>query len=275
MTAHDGPAFGLLHRGPAPLLLPNAWDVASALALVAEGFAAVGTTSLGVAAAAGRPDATRAVRDLTVQLTHRLSALPVPVTADLEDGFDDDPVLVGELVEGLPVAGVNLEDSTGGRLVSARLLAAKVAAVKQRRPDIFVNARVDTYWLGEDATTRKTVDRALRYVDSGADGVFVPGRLTEEQIHAVTSAVPVPVNVLATPDHTVPGLAELGVRRISTGSLLFRVALDGAVAAARRLRDGGHAAGATAYAAVDERTRAHERARRSTADPGASEADTP
>jgi 2-methylisocitrate lyase-like PEP mutase family enzyme len=273
VTAHDARAFHLLHRGPAPLLLPNVWDVASALALVAEGFAAVGTTSLGIAAAAGRPDATRAVRDLTVQLAHRLAALPVPVTVDLEDGFDDDPVVVGDLVEGLPVAGVNLEDSTGGRLVSPRLHAAKVSAVKERRPDVFLNARVDTFWLGRDATTGETVDRALRYVDSGADGVFVPGQLTEEQISAVTSAVPVPVNVLATPEHTLPGLAELGVRRISTGSLLFRVALDEAVAVARRLRGGGPAPGATAYGAVDERIRAYDRSRRSTENPGASEAD--
>jgi 2-methylisocitrate lyase-like PEP mutase family enzyme len=105
--------------------------------------------------------------------------------------------------------------------------------------------------------------------------VFVPGRLTEEQISAVTSAVPVPVNVLATPEHTVPGLAELGVRRISTGSLLFRVALDEAVAVARRLRDGGSAPGATPYGVVDERIRAYERSRRSPRDPRATEMDTP
>ena len=254
MSGTSGAAFRALHAGPQPLLLPNAWDVASALALVADGFPAIGTTSLGVAAAAGLPDATRGVRDASVRLARLLAPLPVPVSVDLEDGFADDPAAVADLVAGLPVAGVNLEDSTAGRLVHPRDHAAKVAAVKRSRPDVFVNARVDTVWLGEEASTAETMERALRYVGAGADGVFVPGRLAEGQIAALTEALPVPVNVLAGPDHTVPRLAELGVRRVSTGSLLFRAALDEAVAVARLLRDGRPAPAATPYGVVDART---------------------
>ncbi len=269
MTGRHAAAFRALHAGPDPLLLPNAWDVASALALVAAGFPAVGTTSLGLAAAAGRPDATREVRDETVRLAHLLAALPVPVTVDLEDGFSDDPSAVADLVARLPVAGVNLEDSTGRRLVDPAVHAAKVAVGKRRCPDVFVNARVDTVWLGEQAGTEATVARAARYADSGADGVFVPGRLTEQQIAAVTSAVPVPVNVLATAEHTLPRLAELGVRRVSTGSLLFRAALDEAVTVARQLLAGRPARSPTAYGTVDARTREHHWAGRSLTGPGA------
>ncbi|PZA20829.1 isocitrate lyase/phosphoenolpyruvate mutase family protein [Modestobacter versicolor] len=245
-----------MHRGPVPLLLPNAWDVASALALVADGHPAVGTTSLGVAAAAGLPDATRAGRARTVELAARLADLPVAVTVDLEDGFSDDPAEVAELVGQLPVAGVNLEDSTAGRLVDPARHAARVAAVKQACPTVFLNARVDTWWLGEQAGLTATVARAERYVAAGADGVFVPGRLTAAEIGTLTRELPVPVNVLATADHPLPRLADLGVRRVSTGSLLFRASLDAAVAVARALRDGQPAPPATSYAEVDARSAA-------------------
>jgi 2-methylisocitrate lyase-like PEP mutase family enzyme len=248
--------FAALHRGPQPLLLPNAWDVASALALVADGHPAIGTTSLGIAAAAGHRDASRAVRRHTVELVARLAELPVPVTVDLEDGFADDPAEVAELVAGLPVAGVNLEDSTGGRLVDPARHAARLTAVKETCPAVFVNARVDTYWLGQDAAPDATLARAERYVAAGADGVFVPGPLTEQEIQALTSALPVPVNVLASAHATLPRLAELGVRRVSTGSLLFRAALDAAVEVAGRLRDGEPAPPATSYAEVDRRSSA-------------------
>ena len=159
------------------------------------------------------------------------------------------------------MAGVNLEDSTDGRLVAPDAHAAKVAVVRERCPDVFVNARVDTFWLGQRASTEETVSRALRYVDAGADGVFVPGPLTEDQVRVLTDAVPVPVNVLATPDHTLTRLAELGVRRVSTGSLLFRAALDEAAAVVRRLRDGRPAPIADSYRDVAARTAVHERRR--------------
>ena len=254
--SRPAPTFTELHAGPGLLLLPNAWDVASALALVADGAPAVGTTSLGVAAAGGVRDGSSAVRGRTVELLRRLAALPVPVTADLGDGFADDPADVAALVGELAVAGVNLEDSSSGLLVDPGRHAAKVAAVKDRCPGVFVNARVDTFCLGQDASSAATVGRALRYVAAGADGVFVPGRLSEEQIRVLVGALPVPLNVLATADHALPRLAELGVRRVSTGSLLARVALDSAVAAVRRLQAGAPAPTATSYEVVDARTAA-------------------
>src|SRR3954463_6711795 len=84
-------AFADLHRGPLPLLLPNAWDVPSALAFVAAGYPAVATTSQGVASSLGRPDATRSTREANLRLASALGRLAVPVTVDCEDGYDDDP----------------------------------------------------------------------------------------------------------------------------------------------------------------------------------------
>src|SRR6185295_13249877 len=135
--------FAGLHAGPLPLLLPNAWDVASALTFAAAGHQAVGTTSLGVAASHGVPDGGRATRRANLTLARDLVRLPIPVSVDCEDGYTDDPDEVAAFVtelEALGVAGVNLEDSTDGRLVDPGAFADKVAAVKAAAPGIFLNA---------------------------------------------------------------------------------------------------------------------------------------
>ncbi|MBW4716376.1 isocitrate lyase/phosphoenolpyruvate mutase family protein [Saccharothrix sp. SC076] len=238
-------AFHRLHDGPAPLVLPNAWDHASAAALVDAGFAAIGTTSLGVAAAAGLPDAAGVARAETVALARRLVRLPVAVTVDVEAGFGDVRGVAAELAD-LGVVGVNIEDGRGAALADPVEQAALVRACKDAAPHLFVNARVDTHWLGVDRGS--TVERALRYVDAGADGVFVPGLVDEGEIAAVVAAVPVPLNVLAQRD--VRTLAELGVRRVSTGSLLFRAALGATVATARAVRDGEPVGEVPSYADV-------------------------
>nr|WP_246019442.1 isocitrate lyase/phosphoenolpyruvate mutase family protein [Saccharothrix australiensis] len=225
--------FHRLHAGPEPLVLPNAWDHASAAALVRAGFPAIGTTSLGVAAAAGLPDAAGVARAETLALARRLVRLPVPVTVDVEAGFGDVRGLAAELAD-LGVAGVNIEDGRGDGLADPAEQADLLRAFKDAAPHLFLNARVDTHWLRVDRES--TVERALRYVDAGADGVFVPGLAADRDIAEVVEAVPVPVNVLAQRD--VRALAALGVRRISTGSLLFRAAVRATVATARAVRDG-------------------------------------
>lgn len=230
--------FHALHHADRPFLLPNAWDFASAAALLAEGFPAIGTTSLGVAVAAGLPDAAGVTRDETVALARRLVRLPCPITVDIEAGFSEDPAEVGDLVAelaSLGVAGVNLEDGRGDALADVDTHAALVRTAKHAAPSLFVNARVDTYWLSVDATVPVTVDRARAYLDAGADGIFVPGLAAAEDIAAVVGAVPAPLNVL--PGLPLDRLAELGVRRVSTGSLLFRAALHATVATARAVRD--------------------------------------
>jgi 2-methylisocitrate lyase-like PEP mutase family enzyme len=167
--------FGNLHQGELPLLLPNAWDVPSALALLECGFAAIGTTSFGVASSLGKPDGGRSTKEANLGLAEALRRLGCYISMDIEDGYADDPDQVADYVARLPVDGINVEDSTAEILIDPQQHAAKVQAIKQRSPDLFVNARIDSYWLGQDATVAATLDRAAQYVEAGADGIFVPG----------------------------------------------------------------------------------------------------
>jgi 2-methylisocitrate lyase-like PEP mutase family enzyme len=230
--------FHALHRGDRPLLLPNAWDFASGAALAKAGFPAVGTTSLGVAAAAGKADATGETLDETLALAAALSRLPVPVTVDLEGGFSTKAADVAELATELAsfgIAGLNLEDGcSDGTLAPLDHQTTVIAAVKRAAPQVFLNARTDTFWLADGRPDmNETLRRVRAFAEAGADGVFVPGIASDEDVRAVVEAVDVPLNVLFMPGKTEVGrLAELGVRRISTGSLLFRKALQAAVATA-------------------------------------------
>jgi 2-methylisocitrate lyase-like PEP mutase family enzyme len=251
--------FSDLHHAAKPLLLPNAWDVPSALALLDAGFAAIGTTSFGVASSLGRPDGGRSTRDANVTLAHQLAGLPGYVSMDIEDGYDDDPDRVAEYVAGLDVAGINIEDSTAERLIPPDAHAAKVSAIKRRSPDLFVNARVDTYWLGQDATVEETLRRAASYVDAGADGIFVPGATEPDLLRELATRIPVPVNVLVVPALSLDELSELGIRRVSTGSLPYRAAIHAAVQAATAVRDGQPIPAATPYADLQARLTGYAR----------------
>jgi 2-methylisocitrate lyase-like PEP mutase family enzyme len=255
----SGPAerseFAGLHRRPgAPLLLPNAWDHASALLLAAAGFRAVATTSLGAAAAAGRPDGARVTREETLRLARSLGGGPFLLSVDAEDGYSDDPGRVAEFVAELAASGavgVNLEDGRpDGTLTDSALHAAKIAAVKEAVPGVFVNARTDTYWL--DVRREETVARLEAYRDAGADGVFVPGVAEPERIKELACATELPLNVLYRPDGpTIAELGGLGVRRVSLGSLLYRAALGAAVRTAEAIREGRPAGSdAPSYAEV-------------------------
>jgi len=234
--AHE---FRTLHQPGRPLLLPNVWDYASAAALLDAGFAAVGTTSLGVAATNGLPDGQGAARGETVALAHRLARLPVLLTVDIEAGFSDDPAEVAQLAYEIAAAGavgINLEDGRpDGSLAPVDQQQEKIRAIRSRVPELFVNARTDTHWLaGPDGPSMAdTLTRARAYVAAGAQGLFVPGLVDDESIRTVVSEVDVPVNVLFLPArHDVRRLADLGVGRISLGSLLFRAALHGTVGTA-------------------------------------------
>lgn len=237
-------AFRRLHHGPSPLLLlPNAWDVASALALAADGHPAIGTTSLGVAAAAGRADAAGATRAETVALARALDGRGLLLTVDVESGFADDPDAVADVVAELAdagVVGVNIEDGRpDGTLAGPGELVGKIGAIRARTPELFVNARTDAFWLPGSAERplEESLRRAARYVAAGADGIFVPGALTGAEVRALVDGVAAPLNVLCG-GHPLADLAGMGVRRVSTGSLLFRTALSAAVGAAAAVRDG-------------------------------------
>jgi 2-methylisocitrate lyase-like PEP mutase family enzyme len=246
-------SFRDLHYADEPLLLPNAWDVSSALAFYDAGYHAIGTTSFGVAASAGHPDGARSSMERTSNLVRKLRKLPVYISADIEDGYYDDPDLVAEHASHLGVAGINIEDSTNGELISPRAHAAKVSAIKKSSPELFINARVETYWLNQDANVSATLKRAQTYIEAGADGIFIPGASRPSDLRQLTTNIPVPVNVLAVPALTLTQLADLGVRRVSTGSLPYRVAIDAAVEVAQNLRNGVSLPAATAYLTMQNR----------------------
>ncbi|MFJ3303663.1 isocitrate lyase/phosphoenolpyruvate mutase family protein [Streptomyces sp. NPDC086549] len=249
MSADTGPetppvmtAFGGLHRAGEPLFLPNAWDHASAAALAARGFAAIGTTSLGVAAAVGLPDGSAATREHTLRLALTLGAEPFLLSVDAEGGFSDDPDEVGCFARELwavGAVGINLEDGLG----PVDRHAAKIAAVKAAAPGLFVNARTDTYWLGGGEETLRRLDA---YRQAGADGVFVPGLTDPGRIAALVRHLDIPLNILYSPaGPDVPHLTDLGVRRISLGSLLYRRALGAALDAATDIAAGRVPGGTT------------------------------
>ena len=242
--------FAALHHTDEPLfLLPNAWDHASALVLAAQGFRAIGTTSLGVAAAVGLPDGSSATRDLTLRQALTLGSESFLLSVDAEGGFSEDPDEVGEFARQLAAAGavgINLEDGLG----PVDRHAAKIAAVKSAVPDLFVNARTDTYWLGDG---EETLTRLDAYQQAGADGVFVPGLTDPRRIAALVKHLDgVPLNILYSPTGpTVPHLADLGVRRVSLGSLLYRRALGAALETVEDIRAGRTPTGAVpSYADV-------------------------
>jgi 2-methylisocitrate lyase-like PEP mutase family enzyme len=239
--------FRELHYGETPLILPNAWDAGSAIAFIDSGFPAVGTTSFGVGAVAGYPDGDRASRDATARLVRALAGLPAYISADIEDGYSDDPGEVADYVAGLGADGVNIEDSTGGALVAPERHTAKIATIKERAPGVFVNARVDNYWLGQDADVPAVLERAAAYVAAGADGIFVPGVISLADLEALAGQISLPVNVLVVPGLSIGDLARAGIRRVSTGSLPYRAAIDAALKVATTVVAGGQPLAATPY----------------------------
>jgi len=246
-TALRRPEFAALHRPGHPFLLPNAWDVASALLIGQAGFPAVGTTSLGVTAAAGLVDGAGTGRACTLALAAAVgSRLAVPFSVDIEAGYSDDPDAVAGLaaeLASLGAAGINLEDAAAGaRLRPVAAQAAIIRSVVAAAPVLFVNARTDTYWLSygpQDGRLAETITRLRAYADAGASGAFVPGCTDVRVVSALTSSVPVPLNVLWQPGVQTRPLAEAGVARISTGSAPYRRALAAGLATAVAARDGG------------------------------------
>ncbi|GAB3152549.1 isocitrate lyase/PEP mutase family protein [Amycolatopsis sp. NPDC004378] len=234
--------FRALHVPGNPLLLPNAWEFGVGAFLAAQGFRALGTTSLGVSAAAGEPDGAPSTRAATVALAKRLARLDVLVSVDIADGFSADPAAVADLAAELAeagAAGVNLEDGRAdGSLAPVGVQTALIEAVKDRVPGLFLNARTDTHWAG-DRSAGTAEARVKAYAAAGADGVFVPGLAEPGDVERIVAAG-LPVNLLFLPGKvTFAGLAELGVARVSLGSLPYRMALAAAAGTALAVRDGG------------------------------------
>lgn len=254
-----------LHSGPG-FVIPNAWDPGSARVLEHVGFPAIATTSAGIAWALGVPDGGAVDRDTMLDHIGRIvAAVEVPVTADLEAGYGHTADDVGETVRrvtALGAVGANIEDArTGGGLYDLDTAVDRIAAARAAAPrgTFVLNARTDTYLVSpaEDAFD-ETVERANRYVEAGADCVFVPGVVEEESIRRLADAVPVPLNVVAGLASTTdaPTLFSLGVRRVSVGGSLARASLSLLERAGRELLDSGTLGfldGAISYADLQRR----------------------
>jgi 2-methylisocitrate lyase-like PEP mutase family enzyme len=241
--------FQQLHGGPTPLLLPNPWDQGSAKVLVAEGFQALATTSGGFAATLGRPDGRVSREEALAHARLVVDSVDVPVSADLENGFADEPAGVAETVRGAIAAGLagcSVEDFTRDpsepiydKARAVERVAAAAEAAHGGSQSIVLTARAENYLHGR-ADLADTIARLQAYQEAGADVLYAPGLIALDDIRRVVSAVDRPVNVLALPQAPpVPELASVGVRRISVGSAFTWVALGGLVEAAEELLNGG------------------------------------
>ena len=225
--------FSALHRAGAILVLPNAWDAASARVLELAGAAAIATTSAGVAGALGYPDGERVPRDLMMALVERIvAAVDVPVSVDAEAGYGADVGAVRETARAVLAAGavgVNLEDG----LHEPDWLVERIAAVRDVAEaagvPLFINARTDVF-LRRAGDPAAQFDDALRrleaYQRAGADGLFAPGLADPPVIARLVRAVARPLNILAFAGvPPVRELERLGVARVSVGSGVMRATL--------------------------------------------------
>jgi len=249
MQAERARLFRALHEGPEPLLLPNPWDAGSARVLASLGFAALATTSGGFAATLGRLDGGVTRDEALGHAAVIVAATPLPVSADLENAFADDPAGVAEtigLAAATGLAGCSVEDFTRRPgepiydLGLARERVAAAASAAQAAPGpLVLTARAENYLHGRPDLA-DTIRRLQAYQEAGADVLYAPGLTSLADIQAVVSSVDRPVNVLAFPGTpAVAQLAAAGVRRISVGSAFSNAALGALVSAARELRDEG------------------------------------
>ena len=238
--------FRSLHRGPAPLLIPNPWDLGSAKVLVAMGFEALATTSGGFAATLGRIDGSVRRDEAVAHAAAIVAAVDVPVSADFENCFAHEPAGVAKTVElGIEagLAGCSVEDWSGSDIYDIDHAAERVAAaadVAHGGPVHFVlTGRAENHIHGRHDLA-DTIARLQRYQEAGADVLFAPGVIDADDLRRLTREVDRPVNVVARPGcPPVAELAELGVRRVSVGAWFAFAALGALVEAATELRDQG------------------------------------
>jgi 2-methylisocitrate lyase-like PEP mutase family enzyme len=238
--------FRKLHHGPDILILPNAWDVPTARVFEIAGFPAIGTTSAGIANSLGYPDGGFISRDEMLEVVARIAhAVDIPVTADVEFGYDD-PVATAKAVAAAGAVGMNLEDTRGedpGSLADIATQAAIVREICALGLPIVVNARTDIYLAGVGDPAARfalTVERLNAYREAGADCLFAPGVRDAETIGALAREVRGPLNILGTVGTPPAGeLQSLGVARLSIGSGPARAALGLVRRIATELRDHG------------------------------------
>ena len=241
--------FQELHHGYGPLLLPNPWDQGSARVFAALGFVALATTSSGYAATLGRLDGSVTRDEALAHVASIVGATSLPVSADLENGFADEPADVAAtiaLAAVVGLAGCSVEDYTGrpdNPIYAAGLAAERVAAAAEaahRGPArLVLTARAENY-LHRRHDLADTIARLQSFQAAGADVLYAPGLSEIDDIRQVVTSVDLPVNVLASPGGpSVPELTAVGVKRVSVGGAFNLVALGAVANAARELLHDG------------------------------------
>ncbi len=246
--------FRQLHHQVSPLILPNAWDAASARIFEQAGFKAIATTSSGVAAALGYRDGQQISREMLIEALARITrVVECPVTADIEAGYGASITEVLQTVRAIiatGAVGINIEDSLKQEEKALADVSYKVELITALRElaseldiPLVINARVDVFLLaiGEpESRFGHAVRRANAYLQAGADCIYPIGMLTSEVIANLNSAINGPLNILGGPPApTLPELAQLGVARVSLAGGLMRSALGYVRTIARELLEHG------------------------------------
>ncbi|MEX2454211.1 MAG: isocitrate lyase/phosphoenolpyruvate mutase family protein [Rhodospirillaceae bacterium] len=252
-----GRTFRTRHETPAILVLPNAWDVASAMLLARAGFEAIATTSAGIGYTAGYPVGEIMPLSEMIEAIERITRrLRLPLSVDMESGYGTAPDEVARTVARVIEAGavgINIEDSIhdgSKRLFDFALSVERIAAAREAADatgvPFTVNARTDGYWnSGRGADTPSdihddAVARADAFGGAGADCIFIPGILDPATIGRLVGAIDRPLNVMgSTGAPSVAELDRLGVRRLTVGAVMARAAYGTLEAAAAELRDAG------------------------------------
>ncbi len=242
-------AFRRMHESGC-FVIPNPWDVGSARMLQHLGFKALASTSAGYAWTTGHADNEVTCDDVIDHLAQLCAAVDLPINADFEGGFSDQPDEVAANVSraiATGVAGLSIEDSTGDKsrpLYETRLAVERIrasrAAIDASGSDVVLVGRCESFFVGQN-DLKEAIARLVAYAEAGADCLYAPGIRTREQIIEVVGAVrPKPVNVLVGwPGLTVHELADLGVRRISVGGALARVGWGAVMRAAKEIAEQG------------------------------------
>src|SRR5215813_9817670 len=252
--SEKGKQFRALHDAPRTFVIPNPWNVGTARILSALGFRALATTSAGLAFSHGRRDGQGLVTrdEMLAHARTIVEATDLPVSADLENGFADEPNAVAETIRMAAAAGLvggSVEDATGDpsrpiydQAHAVERVAAAVEAARSLPFPFVLVARAENFLHGRPDLD-DTIRRLKAFAAAGADVLYAPGLSKREQITAVTQAVaPKPVNVLANPALgaiTATELGALGAKRISIGGLLARAAYSAALSAAREMASRG------------------------------------
>jgi 2-methylisocitrate lyase-like PEP mutase family enzyme len=262
MAADLRRVFADLHQGDL-FVMPNPWDVGSALLLESMGFPALATTSSGHAATLGRQDQHVSRDELLAHAAALAVSTTVPLNVDAEHGFADGPEGVAEtvaLIAQTAAAGCSIEDYDPVQETVEPLDVAteRVAAAAEvaRRSGLLLTARAENHLHGA-GSLEDTIERLCAYRDAGADVVYAPGLVRPDDIEQVVRSVGIPVNVLAMPGGpSVSELADLGVRRVSTGGALAWAAYGALRTAATELRDEGTSTYTARSLTAEERRRA-------------------